>query len=489
MPIEYKDPLSGATIYVPTEDEKQKIKNSRVAYQQLESLNKSSSRDRNRSRNSYRRESTKHRVKYTLPDLFNWRDAPISIFTDGFNFFTNFDVELYKNVGGVTYYVSPNGNTANNGLSESTPLPSLLKAYQLSNENDTIILLDGIYRRSAGWQNQRIQKNLNLVAKNRGKVKIVYGDAHTFTKLSGFNNVYETNRSNVSRVVDISFDDSGTEYIEVDSIDICDKNEGSYYTDGEKIYIHTIGHKEPDNDKVFVLLKGEHFYCNSNLRDVCFYIDGVTIYGGNTGNLTVDATEYNICVYGKNTKFLYGSGNGGESDAINVNGATYAFFQNCVAAYSDKDGFNYTAYNNALEKKSSPKFIEVNCKGFGNGLKNKIPGAENTNNGSTAHEGAIGIRVNGEYFYNMGSNVADVQLGTQSLNLGCISYDSACKLDSSFATAFCTQQTGAEMWIDGCIAFGCVYDIYAISGTKMHVYNTEYDTSQGGGTFDIINPL
>lgn len=443
----------------------------------------------NRQRNDIRRNSFKQRYKYTLPSAFDWKEAPISVFTDGINFYTGFNVSNFKNVSVNKYYVSPMGSDANDGTSEERAFKSILKAYQTANDNDTIVLLDGIYRRGEGWGNQRIQKNINLIGKNKGKAKIVYGDSHFYEKTDSSANVYQVNRTNVSKVIDIRLDDVGVEYQKTASITDCDAKEGSWYTDGTTLYIHAFGHGSPDNNKVFVLLRGEHFYTNSDMQEVSFYLEGVSIYGGNTGNLTVDATNNSVSVYGKDVNFLYGSGYGGEGDALNINGATYAFFQNCIAAYSDKDGFNYTAYNNASTKKASPKFIEVNCKSFGNGLKNSIAGSENTNNGTTAHEGAVGIRINGEYFGNMGANVADVQTGTQSLNLGCIAYDGLAKTGTQVDSNFCAQQSGAEMWLDGCVAFGNTWDVYAVSGTSMHIYNSEYDTKQGSGTYDIVNQL
>lgn len=113
-------------------------------------------------------------------------------------------MSTFQNTGGKNVYVSPTGLSANDGLSESTPCQSLLKAYQIAANNDTIIMLDGLYYRGASWQNQRIQKNLNIKAKNKGKVKVIYGDVLTYTKTAGATNVYQVARSSVSKVVDIS---------------------------------------------------------------------------------------------------------------------------------------------------------------------------------------------------------------------------------------------------------------------------------------------
>lgn len=445
----------------------------------------------NRKRNDTRRNRFKKRNRYSLPAGFSWQNAPISIYSDGLNFYTNFDVANFKTTGGKTIYHSVSGSDSNSGLTEALPVKTLLKAQQLaSTSGDTILNIDPvgtILRRDASWNAAKIQKTINVIARNN--VKFICGDLHTYTKTTGATNVYQVARSNVAKVVDITFDDLGLEYAIATSIADCDTKEGSWYTDGATIYVHAIGHNSPDNNKVFVLLKADNFYANSDTQAVSLYVEGFSIYGGGNGNLTVDATTNGISVYGKRMNFLYASANTGIQDALDINGADYAFFQECIAAYSDKDGFNYTANNIANATKAAPKFIEVDCQGFGNGLKNSIAGSENTNNGSTAHLGSAGIRINGTYYNNMGSNVCDVQTNTKSVNLGCTAFDSACNVDSSYSSNFCAQQNGAEMWLDGCVAFGSKYDIYPVSNTTMHIWNTEYDTSQGGGIFDILNQL
>ena len=76
----------------------------------------------------------------------------------------------------------------------------------------------------------------------------------------------------------------------------------------------------------------------------------------------------------------------------------------------------------------------------------------------------------------MGGNVADVNSGTQSINLGCVAYDSKATTTDGYNSNFNAQQSGAEMWLENCISFGSAWDLYRAGGTKLYVHNTIYDT-------------
>jgi hypothetical protein len=248
--------------------------------------------------------------------------------------------------------------------------------------------------------------------------------------------------------------------------------------------VHALTDGIPDNSKVFVLLFGEHFYSNSDTAAVTLYLENIKIFGGGLGNLIVDYTNNDISVYGKNCDFFHSTGNDFKANAVSVAGCNFAYFQGCRAATSEKDGFNYTSYNIAQIQKQFTKFIEVDCQGFLNGVKNIV--TPNVNNGSTSHAGCKGIRINGLYHHNYGANVCDVQANTQTVNMGCKAFDSLYKLGGTFDCNFGTQQTGEEMWMIGCEAFGNANDIVANVGTTVHVWNSQYDTIGGTGTKDLV---
>src|SRR5699024_7269484 len=67
--------------------------------------------------------------------------------------------------------------------------------------------------------------------------------------------------------------------------------------------------------------------------------------------------------------------------------------------------------------------------------------------GSTMHDGGQIIRVNGAYYRNEGPNVADVNDGTQSWNLGCIGLESRSSVNGSDFRA----RDNMMMRLEGCI--------------------------------------
>jgi hypothetical protein len=427
--------------------------------------------------------------KWFYPSWWSWTDAPINIFSDGTIFFTNFDVSKYKNVGGKNLYVNPvTGTSSNDGLTPSTPCQSIYKAYTLANDGDTIWLQDGVYKRPADMNGNKIEKNINIISVNTGKARIFYADDHTYTKTPGYNYIYQTARTNVGKVIDIRLLDACNETLDltkVATLSNCDATQGTWYSDGTNVYIHSFDNAPPDNTNTAVLLLGQgSIYVNCTTKNVNLYLEGFQIYGSSTSPIffsnSSSFTTPNLYMKNVICRHTYSS-DASNANAINVLGAQFAFLQGCEASYSNKDGFNYHSQNG-----TTPKAIEINCIGRGNG-DNTLANNVDVNNGSTIHDGGKIIRINGSYHENMGCNVADVHVGTQSLCLGCVAYNSLATSGDMYNSGFGVQQTDAEMWVEGCVSFGNLYDLTAYSGTKLHVKNSLYNTSQGSGTFDFIS--
>ncbi|SMQ85056.1 hypothetical protein SAMN05444673_6360 [Bacillus sp. OV166] len=423
-------------------------------------------------------------TRWDFPSFWTWRDAPINIYTDGKSFLTNFDVATYKNAGGKNIYVDPvNGSSQYDGLSESKPVQSLLKAYLLSNDGDTIWLKDGIYKRSAMMGDRNIEKSINIIAVHPGKVHFIYGDDHIYTKTIGYNNIYQTSRTNVKKVIDIQNIDVNNETKElqrVNNLADCNTIPGSWFTDGSTVYVHTMNNSMPNNKSIAILLLGKSpIYVTSQTKNVNLYLEGFNIYGSSTGNVYFSNSssfkEPNL--YMKNMVLKYAYGGSADANALSVLGAKNVYVQNCEASYSIKDGFNYHGQNG-----TSPNVIEVNSIGYNNG-DNSLRDNINVNNGSTIHDGGQIIRINGVYHDNMGANVADVHPGTKSLCLGCIADHSRSTVKDMTNSNFGTQQRDAEMWLENCVSYGSLYGITAYTGTTMHIKNTKYESKIGGGTF------
>lgn len=428
--------------------------------------------------------------RYVLPPAFGFA-PPINIFNDGFNFFTDYNKENFKNQSTNTYYVSPTGIDTNNGLSESTPFKQLSKAISVASNNDTVIMLEGDYYRDS-INAVTFNKNINVIG--RGKVRgFIANNDFTYTKTAGYTNVYQAVRTNIFKVIDAEIDENGIELTKVTSIAECDTTKGSYYIDASNnFYVHAFSGKMPNHKNTVALLSASSWQVTNINQSINFYMENVKLFGGQIGTFTVNPESDNSVVACLDNVGLFHVAGLGENANL-LNGYTGTIICNeCTAMYGEKDGFNYKKTNlSANGTFPAPQFIEINCVGANNGLKNRVSGQDASHNGSTAHNNCLGIRINGTYYNNMGANVADVGTACKSVNLGCDSYDSACTYNSEKSADFTAQQSGAEMWLDGCKGFNSKsnFNIYAIGGTTMHVWNSMYDVITGSGTKDVINAL
>ena len=131
---------------------------------------------------------------------------------------------------------------------------------------------------------------------------------------------------------------------------------------------------------------------------------------------------------------------------------------------SEKDGFNYHDYGNY-----SPQGVESNCIGRNNG--GSTSELANSSNGSSLHGECILIRINGEYYNNIGNNVHDIE-NAKSWNINCSSYDSKsgenakkgdfvvynnaimwcykCKTDNSSSVFNCDIQDNGHIYVKDC---------------------------------------
>jgi hypothetical protein len=433
-------------------------------------------------KNDILRSNNRQAKKWDFPSWFTWKDAPIQIFSDGTNFYTPFDVSVFKNTGGKTIYVDPiNGVDTNDGLTWSTAVTKMDKAYSLASDNDTIMMKAGIYKRTRVISASTIiDKNINIVS-DGGVVRWYQADDHTYTKTTGATNVYQTARNNITHVIDLQLQPVNGETIAlkaVNSIAECDALEGSYYNDGTNTYIHMFGHIAPNNNNVVILLQTGNpcLKVTNTVKNINLYVEGIEFFGG-TANIYVSnsASFTDPNVYMKNCKMRYSS----TLNAVHILGAKRAFFQKCEASYSVLDGFNYHLANGKVVYS-----IEVDCLGRGNG-NNTL--STNVNNGSTTHDGSKAIRINCTYYENMGVNCCDVQVDTQSINLGVVAFNSVSQNVNEITHGnFSAQQAGTTMYLEGCISFGSTFGIVPVTGTTMYLKNCLYDTKNGAGTLTIL---
>ena len=425
-------------------------------------------------RNNYPKVLIKNQ-EYVYPSKFSLRYTELpKIYKNKEQFITEFDVAKYKNKGGKNIYVSiKNGSASNDGLTRTTPCQSLEKALMLATDGDTIIIIDEkntLIPRGGWFKDGYITKNINVIAENN--VIHFQGDTPSWTKTEGYNNIYQVTRSKCTRVVDINDLNEIIDLEKVDSLSILENSMNSYYTDNVTVYIHV----KNANDKILPLLNGGRSCVeNTNNQNLKLYIENVALIGGCKNIYIHGDSNYNGHeVYTKNVQCMYAV----EGDALLVQNSKRAIHQNTICAYSSKDGFNYATN---IGDSNIVDFIEINCIGYGNG--NNVLNTANTHNGSTAHAKSHGIRVNGAYYGNYGGNVIDVQQ-VQSVNLGCIAYDSLSTVND-YNQGIGTQGGGAVMWLDGCISFNNFSDIYCPTGDTINVTKSMFDTIYGNGTKNL----
>lgn len=418
--------------------------------------------------------------KFVKPSLFP-NTLPINIFTDGHNFITDYSFDNFKNTGGTTYYVMPNGASGFDGLTKETAV-SFAKAYSLASDGDTIILLEGDYDRdSLEWGSIIIQKSINIIGE--GKCRIFAGNNDLqFTKTDGYSNVYQTTRSAAVRVIDYkAIPDELICYELKNSITAVDESEGSYYIDSSTVYVHALGGINPGGC-VCVTVNSERFLeANNDLQNTTVAFQNIMLIGKATGiSSNRKNTSNNLTVVFDNVKAIYCGNN--TNDSFQIYGGT-AILNACIAQCSFKDGFNYNGINKAGAT-TDCFIIEVDCIGSTCGL---LQAAE-SQNGTTGHAGVKIIRVNGIYYDNFGANVADVQADTMSINLGCKAFYSA-GTPSGANENFAAQQAGTTMWLYGCVGVGATKDLSCVTGSTMYIDRCTYNVKAGGGVFNEENTM
>ena len=407
--------------------------------------------------------------KYPFPDsAFN--NIGVKIFTDERSFFTDYMPETHKNSGGTTYYFSPTGANGNDGLTPQTPKKDVSNVTQVN--GDTYVLMDGFYTRNCLAS---ITKSVNIVAQHSGNVVVNNSDNnYTYTLVEG--TTYSASRTNVVSVL-VKAEENYVALAHASSIDNCKATPFSFYSDTTLVYVNTGGIITPNNENTFLNLSLNRplWEVTPDTGNVNVYLEGITFIGGSCGGLVAKNTaSYSVEVHAYKCNF-YGAYNTTTKnyDAVSILGGK-AYFKECEASYSRKDGFNYHAQNNVV-----PLAVEIDCVAKCNGTD----GDGYTNNGSTAHDGAVVIRVNGVYHDNIGANVADVHNGTKTLNLRCVAYDSHGNPSQGANADFSAQQASAIMWLDRCKTSGdSDYSIYSYSGTSMYLHKCDYKNTQGGGT-------
>lgn len=417
------------------------------------------------------------------PDGFNssfYDNLKIYYNKNSFNYYIDIDSLLIAE--NKIWYISPTGNDANDGLSESTPKKSVSKLLELSDFSwhDIIIMLDGLYAYSD--TSFIITKPCKIMPKNPGKVACFMGTRYDWTKEPNYNNVYYTNSTNVVNCFDMTNYETPIPLKKVTSLEEVNSTEGSYYTTSGQVYVNLNYYTIPSADNCAVCRSyGNSFGRTQNMTSNTnwkLYLKDLIFVGCQNYAFRVDYQGDNISpmIIVENCKFLCGQyvNTGLETVAGVAGGIRIAhargLLKNCIASLNDGDGFAYT---------SNAVIIELDNIGSFNGRSN----AENYN-GSTAHNNCRVIRINGTYFNNRGPNVADVLDDCRTLNINCISFDSIANTPNA-KNDFMVNK-GAKMYLLNCYSKYSLstYNIYnedheTYPDSNIYLLNCEYDTIDG----------
>lgn len=392
------------------------------------------------------------------PIGFSW-DVPIHISQADGKYQTDFDITAYAPTGKTYYVDNAKGSNSNDGLSPIKAFKSMSTALSKT-DGKVIMVAAGVYARIDSIQGLKINRDVSIKAYG-GRVIFGSHDLLKWTLAPGYTKTYQATRSSVDTVYDAAavnqFGDY-KKYAKKSSVSEVNAQMGSWTQDGDKVYVHRWNDGVPGlSIRVNVLVPTAKVSGN-----VTVYAEGIDFIGGLI--VTNEVATDNPRFYAKDCKFKYSERDNG----LKVLGAE-VYLVNCEAAQNAQDGFNYHARLGVISKA-----VEINCIGRNNGS------IDNNDNGSTIHDGGKIIRVNGQYFGNLGPNVADVGNGTESWILGSTAYDSKSKTPQNFT--FSASGGTMTAWMDTCQSYGSTFGIMLDKGAQVFTRNSRLEGKQLGAT-------
>lgn len=369
---------------------------------------------------------------------------------------TTYDVTTKKATTGVTYYVDvATGSDAAAGTI-GAPLKSINVAISKTPLADIIMVKYAAgddYDRSYGWSSSITNRNLSIIGYGGGKPKLTTVDRFSTTWTLYSTGVYTLSRSQTGGIIDETVVDSygrPQQLTSVASLAECQSTPSSFYFATPNVYIHLHDGRVPDSSVKVLLNQNNGRVVDNSI----VYLENLEFgysYRGFHGEV-VTAGAINGRVFAKDCTF----GMSLTENSFNSYGMS-GLLQNCIAEYGNKDGFNvHSDRTGGID--IIPWFIEIECEGRYCGYD-----GNEFNNGSTYHDGVLGLRLNGNYHHTHGRTVNDVSEGTVSINIGCYSGDNT------------WSATSRSCWESGQASTGT---------TKMYCYSCRTpDPTDGSQTF------
>jgi hypothetical protein len=256
------------------------------------------------------------------------------------------------------------------------------------------------------------------------------------------------------------------------SIANVEANPGSSHYASNTVYIHTLDSREPDAD-----IDVYSSTINGQFRGANLWIEHCEFLGGQYAFRSFTSAAIEMKCYFNHCKFLY---NLQAAGSCQFDDATEAILLECEASNNSVDGFKYQSLGGVYRV----NYAEINCVGYNNGIQT----VTNVANGSSAHDGCKGVRINSTYTGSRGRPIHDIT-NSQSWLLGCSSGPSSNLASAGSRSAFAAG-TGAgdaaKMWLDGCTSLSLEADLEASVDATIRFKNLTTTAGVNAGTGTIV---
>jgi len=425
-----------------------------------------------------------------VPSGFRWASPPINLRRQGNSILTDFDITSIIPAITVTYYVDPvNGLDANAGTSRGAALQNLATALaKVDADQIRIINLTGDYiaRTTRGWNNVQPTRSLSVIVEGGYRfisVQCASSVAVTWSVNGTYSNVYQTtissaNSANVTDLKTSSFvqyqDVNGLlqtapysrlydTYQQVSSLALVAATPGSWFNDGTNTYVNPRDGRNLVGDTFMQPTGSSNNGRFPSVNNLTLYVQGIDFVGGRPwysfmlSTVTGTVAAFNNCSF---------QGAGG-ANGLNIASFQTVYCYRCFAGANYADGFNYHSNeSDGTTPNTSPSFIEIECVAYGNGTTGS---AAVSDNASTCHDFANGIRLNGIYINSDDRVLADTN-SAHTWNLGC--YVGQAKQVGGGKESVSSIGTASKMWCDSLqVLDGANQKWIATSGATLSAYN------------------
>lgn len=303
-----------------------------------------------------------------------------------------------------TYHVRDGGSDTADGLTESTAVATLAKAYALiAAAVGTAYKIDigemDLYGADAYPAGGVFPDGKHIHLSGAGKtLSRVFNAAASVSWSGPTSGVYSATVSDAYGVVDLAtldaYDNPTGMDIKADLSTLQAASDG-YFIDGTTVYVKPYSGRTPDSDLLVMIgttttitAANNGFVSYENLTHIGW---GLYHDQAATPDTAIQTAWTDNCLFGYNADV--------KSVYLNKNGSTAArlYSNNTDVAYSGDDGYNY---NNQVFG------VEHNCRGYNPGWFKVTP--DTTNQGSTGHNTSSVVSISAEYTGSARNDCADV---------------------------------------------------------------------------------